>query len=366
MSRPKRPALRASWRTALAAITLVVVASAGTTVVLASLGDAEKAPLPGVTVPAEHLRPITEAATSCPTLTPARLAGQLMEESRFVADATTARTGRGLAGLTDDEWRTWQPWPGVDQVDAEASVLALAHYLCHLMGQVREVKVGGEPWPLAVAAYHSGMPAVLSAGGVPDDASDYVNRIERYAAWYALNTTFSDPSLLAAGPPGATTTTSPRAGSTPSPQASSSPSNSRSATPTPTRSATPTTPPGFALVNDEYHGCVSAVRAQDGTHLRVMKCDGSSVQRWETRSDGTIRSVGLCMDVANASTDSWTPVQVAWCSGNPAQQFRINSKKQVYSPFANKCLNVHILDKQITVLMYGCLDQGNQYFRQQR
>ncbi|GAB2943770.1 hypothetical protein GCM10027280_35540 [Micromonospora polyrhachis] len=364
MSRPKKPALRARWRTVLAAIILVVVAGAGTAVVMATLGNKEQTPLPGVAVPPGYLRPITEAAGSCPTLTPAKLAGQLMAESRFVADATTARAGRGLAGLTDDEWRTWQPWSGVDQGDAEASVFALAHYLCHLIGQVREVKLEGEVWPLAVAAYHSGMPAVISANGVPDGARDYVVRTGRYAAWYALNTGFNESALLAAGPE-TTATASPR--STPSPKASSSPSNVVSASPSSSRQATPRgSSTGGSLVNDEYHSCLTANPPRDGTRLMLAKCDGSPAQSWEPRPDGTIRASGLCMDAANAGQVDFTPVQVAVCQGNPAQQFLLIDKR-IYSMHADKCVNIHYNPGEgTTIVLFSCLSQSNQFFRLQK
>ena len=117
------------------------------------------------------------------------------------------------------------------------------------------------------------------------------------------------------------------------------------------------------LVNPEFHACLSANRALDGTHLAIAPCDGSLVQRWEPRSDGTIRSVGLCMDAADAGTADWTPVQVAGCGGNPAQLFTLNQDQHIYSPYADKCVNVHITPEQIrSVVLHSCLNQTNQIF----
>ncbi|NBE82802.1 ricin-type beta-trefoil lectin domain protein [Micromonospora rubida] len=383
MSLPWMGAQRARWRVALAAAAVIVVGGAGTAIVVSSLNDMDQGDPPAVAVPSDYRRPIAEAAESCPALTPARLAGQLMVESRFVADAVNGRAGRGLAGLTDDAWRAWQPWAGADRLDAGANVAALAHYLCHLAGQVQAAKIEGEEWRPAVAAYRSGLAAVLSARRVPDEARDYVDRVERYASWYARNTTFHDQPLLAADAD-ETTLALPTAGSTPSPQASSARRNVTSASPradtarssqassarrnvtsaSPTSSSRASKPStGGTLFNDEYHGCLSANRSQDGTHLIMTGCNASSVQHWEPRPDGTIRSSGLCMDAANAATTDFTPVQVARCQGNPAQLFRIRGK-QIYSSYADKCVNVHYTPGEgTTIVLFSCLNQSNQYFR---
>jgi hypothetical protein len=388
MSLPGRIARSARWRTALVATVVVVVAGGGTAAAVTMLGDAGQGDVPAVAVPAEHRAPLAEAARSCPALTPARLAGQVMAESRFVADAVNDRGGRGLAGLTDDAWRTWQPWASAGRLDPGANVAALAHQLCHLAGQVRGATIQGDEWPLAVAAYRLGPAAVLSVRGVPDEARDYVDRVQRYATWYAGNATLDDRSLLAADPD-ETKLVSPSADAAPSSQspparrdAAAAPSDtdtdadadspSRASSPrqkaaTTTQTSSPKVDkpsiPGSRLVNDEFHGCLSAGRAQDGTQLTITGCNDSTVQRWEPRSDGTMRSSGLCMDAANAGTADFTPVQVAYCSGNPAQQFRFRGK-QLYSSYADKCVNVHYAQgKGTSIVLFSCLSQSNQYFR---
>ncbi|GAB2939280.1 hypothetical protein GCM10027280_29470 [Micromonospora polyrhachis] len=361
---------------------LVVVA--GTTTAFAatnSSGD-ESGPLAGVVVPAEYRQPIVEAAKSCAALSPARLAAQLMEESRFVVRGAADGGGQGLAGLNDEAWKTWHPWPGADRLDPKANIAALAHYLCDMVGQARVAKAKGDSWQLALAGHRSGATMLRASSGTSADGDKYVKRVARYAAWYERQPYFDGvPSVGKSSDPTAT----PTSVATPVVTATASPSTAPSSptdpsqpavkptktTASPTRTSSPPTkpttpPPGFTLFNDERGRCLTAFRAADGTHLGVAVCDGSAVQRWETRSDGTIRSVGLCMDVANAVTANWTPVQVAVCSGNPAQQFRINSKKQIYSPYANKCVNVHSDSGRIFVVIFSCLNQGNQYFSQRR
>jgi hypothetical protein len=91
----------------------------------------------------------------------------------------------------------------------------------------------------------------------------------------------------------------------------------------------------------------------------MTDCDGSAVQHWQQMSDGTLRAVGLCMDAANAGTANYTPVQVATCSGNPAQQFAVGQNNHIYSSFADKCVNI---DRAAGVVLFSCLNQNNQNF----
>ncbi|MEV4629514.1 hypothetical protein AB0J90_24945 [Micromonospora sp. NPDC049523] len=133
----------------------------------------------------EQLTAVYRAGHACPTLTSARLAGQLMAESGLdPASARTASGGRGIAGLTDEQWRQWAPWPGAQRENTEASMLALAHLMCNLVGQVRTSGVGGDTWRLALAAFLSGLPEVREAGRVPREANDYVDQAGKYAAYY--------------------------------------------------------------------------------------------------------------------------------------------------------------------------------------
>ncbi|WP_026267989.1 ricin-type beta-trefoil lectin domain protein [Micromonospora sp. CNB394] len=141
--------------------------------------------LTGRSVSAAHLTAIRAAARSCPTLNPARLAGQLMAESGLdgrVKETTSG--GRGFAGLNDDRWKSWAPWPGADRTDTAANILALAHQMCDLSGQLRLAGVPGDRWRLSLAAFHTGLDQVREAKGVPSAAVAYVDDVSRYAAYY--------------------------------------------------------------------------------------------------------------------------------------------------------------------------------------
>jgi hypothetical protein len=501
----------------IAAAGALALVGACAVIVTMGVGSAESVPLAGVPVPAKDVPLLVDAARSCPVLTPARLAGQVMEVSRFVADAKTAGGGQGIAGFTEEAWRTWAPWTGAARTDPQASILGLAHRVCDLVGQLRVAGVVGDPWLLSLAAYHSGADAVQAANAVPDDAITYVDTVAGYAAWYAQQpelgssapavTSASDPvpvpdaylpSVLSAGKvcaaispsrvaahlmalsgfnarlladtgaqgiaqftpdlwtayagsakaspwdpsaaipalgramcdltkqlagvPGdpyhlaiaaygwgtAVVTSAggeptaepiqtfirqvalfadyygrdPRLGGTPQSagptpttqptQPSTPPPPVRTTQPAPPRTTAPPPPPpppppgpvytGLGYVGSASGKCLSAVKAADGTHSQIATCDGALTQQWSPQSDGTIRSVGLCMDAANGATTDGTPVQVAICSGNPAQQFAFQSNGQLFSSYANKCVDITAgaTNDGALVILRPCTGVGSQ------
>jgi hypothetical protein len=132
--------------------------------------------------------------------------------------------------------------------------------------------------------------------------------------------------------------------------------------PVATTGAAAPTIPGRAIVGGQSGLCLSANAGKDGSALTLATCDGSAVQHWEALSDGTIRSAGLCMDAAWASTDDLTQIQVARCSGNQAQQWRLNGSNQLLGVQSNKCADVY---QQGTtpgspVKLWPCNGQSNQ------
>jgi hypothetical protein len=497
----------ASWRVKVAILVAAVGLAGVGVVVTVSVGGAETTPLAGVPVPSDLMPSIREAAKSCPALSPARVAGQLMEASRFSTDANTERGGQGMAGLTDVAWATWAPWKGAKRSDARASILGLAHYVCDLIGQVRVAGVAGDPWRLGLAAYVAGVTAIPAGGTLPAAVQAYVDTVEGYAAWYEVQfagsraaaaslapiaggapTISADPipvpdaylpSVVVAGkvcdvvtpvriaaqlmamsgfdadrvgatgaqgiaqfPPNLWAQYGPP-NATPRDPAVAIPAlgramcdlarqmsiflsdpyllalaayqwgtdavrqvggntamlpsqsfiqrvmvyadyyrldNRLAATSSATQRALPTTgpalpthaaprppvppppSPGRALVGRGSGKCLSSTRASDGTQLQIWSCDGSMPQQWTFEADGTIRSVGLCMDAADAGTADGTRVQVAVCSGNPAQQFRLQANGDLLSIYANRCVDVFqqaVADGSLVVLWH-CVGLTNQ------
>nr|WP_272923954.1 RICIN domain-containing protein [Streptomyces sp. SID3343] len=107
--------------------------------------------------------------------------------------------------------------------------------------------------------------------------------------------------------------------------------------------------------------CLSGSAGSDGTHLMLWSCNGDVNQKWDIKSDGTIRTKGLCMDAAWGGTASGTYVQIAYCSGNPAQQFTLRGST-LYSKTADKCVDLWNNGTRdgAEVRLYQCTNGGNQ------
>jgi hypothetical protein len=102
--------------------------------------------------------------------------------------------------------------------------------------------------------------------------------------------------------------------------------------------------PGQLIIGNPSNRCIEVPDAQngvgkDGTQLQLWDCAGSADQKWDFRGDGTVRSVGMCMDVAWGSKDDGAHIQLARCSGNPAQQFVLSQQGDLVNPQANKCVD---------------------------
>jgi hypothetical protein len=77
---------------------------------------------------------------------------------------------------------------------------------------------------------------------------------------------------------------------------------------------------GVAVQNYGSNRCIDVKDAQsgvgkDGAPLQLWDCAQSSNQKWAFNSDGSVRSLGLCMDLAWASTAENTQVQLVTCNG---------------------------------------------------
>lgn len=68
------------------------------------------------------------------------------------------------------------------------------------------------------------------------------------------------------------------------------------------------------------------------------------------------------MDAAGASTADGTTVQLAHCNGGPAQQFRLNTRHDLVSVLADKCVDVR--DKRTSngarLQLWACAGTPNQ------
>ena len=179
-----------------------VIALAGTLTVVVTATAATRGD--EATLTNAQVSALTEAAASCPDLRPARLAGQVMAATGF-----TPTGNGGIGGLTADEWEIWKPWDSAQPADDRASLLALAHLTCDLIGRLRVVGLPrDELWRLAMAAFATSLHEVLSVGGTPASAAEFIAAVERYTAAYdrLLGT---EPNRVTAPGPGATPATTP-------------------------------------------------------------------------------------------------------------------------------------------------------------
>ncbi|WP_329140486.1 ricin-type beta-trefoil lectin domain protein [Streptomyces sp. NBC_00670] len=122
--------------------------------------------------------------------------------------------------------------------------------------------------------------------------------------------------------------------------------------------------PGTTLYSHASHRCIEMVghKGADGSPLEIWDCGKADWQKWDFRSDGTIRSMGLCMDVAWGSRENGAVIQLAVCSGNPAQQFRLNSSNDLVNPQADKCVDVkdQATGNGTRLQLWDCNGQDNQ------
>lgn len=188
------------------AVVLLAAVALGVGPAIADAGQ-----IPGNPVPDKDLPYVVAAALSCPTLTPPRLAGQLMALSGFDA----SDNGAAVAALSDADWAKWKPTDDAQRDDPQANILALAHQTCELVGEVRAAGLAGDQWKLAVAAQHGGIKAVTDAKGIPAAQKSFVDKVAGYASWYADQDQFSGGTVAVSASPsvaassGATTTTVP-------------------------------------------------------------------------------------------------------------------------------------------------------------
>jgi F5/8 type C domain/Transglycosylase SLT domain len=270
------------------AIAVVALALAGVCAALATDGidraGAQEANA-AVPVPPAYLPTLISAAASCPSLSPPRLAGQIMATSAFDPNAASANGGQGLAGLTAATWKKWVPSPTAQRSNPSDNIVALAHDMCDLVGQLRAAAVTGDGWWAALAAFHSGIASVVAAGGVPAAASGYVDRVIGYANWYAGRPEFVEPTRPAAPSP-----TSPSVRPSPTATAASiapTPDAAKPATtvpPAPTTTGVPAPPPDLAagrpMTSSGFTDVYPEKNANDGDPDTYWESSNNAFPQW--------------------------------------------------------------------------------------
>ena len=84
---------------------------------------------------------------------------------------------------------------------------------------------------------------------------------------------------------------------------------------------------------------VAGANTANGTPIQLARCNGNAAQQWTVGSDGTVRALGKCLDVAGGDTAAGTPVQLWDCNGTGAQQWTHSSGTQALrNPQSGRCL----------------------------
>ncbi|MFI5684855.1 ricin-type beta-trefoil lectin domain protein [Streptomyces sp. NPDC051636] len=129
---------------------------------------------------------------------------------------------------------------------------------------------------------------------------------------------------------------------------------------------------GQLIIGQPSNRCIDVTDAQggegkDGARLQLWDCAGSANQKWDFRGDGTVRSLGLCMDVAWGSKDDGAAIQLARCSGNPAQQFVLSAAGDLVNPQADKCVDAvdNGTGNGTRLQLWTCAGTANQKWRVQ-
>ncbi|WP_309049643.1 NlpC/P60 family protein [Streptomyces sp.] len=179
-------------RAAAAVVALLVLAVTGLMAMVLVDGDAEATEVTGgggagglKGVPEEFHTWILKAAEECkqPELTPALLAAQLYQESRFETRARSHVGAQGPAQFMPGTWATWgrdsdkngeaSPW------DIGDAVMAQGRMMCSLIKQAKSSGYGGDARSLALAGYNAGWGAVEKYRGIPPyaETQNYVRII---------------------------------------------------------------------------------------------------------------------------------------------------------------------------------------------
>jgi beta-glucanase (GH16 family) len=129
-----------------------------------------------------------------------------------------------------------------------------------------------------------------------------------------------------------------------------------------------TTPPpagGVRLKSNLSGRCIDIPFANpaDGTLLDMWDCSATGAHhRWTFPADGTVRSMGKCMDPAGAGTANGTPIQIVTCNGNPAQRFTFTAAGDLVNVSANRCVDVKDRNPNngAKLVLWDCSGQSNQ------
>jgi alpha-galactosidase len=124
----------------------------------------------------------------------------------------------------------------------------------------------------------------------------------------------------------------------------------------------PPEPTGDRLVSAASNRCldVPASNTTNGTGLVIWDCGSAANQRW-TQTNGTLRSLGKCLDVPPTAT-AGTRVQLWDCNGGSNQQWTRQANGTIRGERSGLCLDVdrNLTANNTAVLLWYCSGSANQ------
>jgi beta-glucanase (GH16 family) len=117
-------------------------------------------------------------------------------------------------------------------------------------------------------------------------------------------------------------------------------------TPTPSKTTTATAQPpvtGATPIVGLANKCIDVFNGDNvppnGTPVVLYDCHGRANQKW-LFVNGTVRSMGKCLDVTDANPANGTKLQVTGCGTQSAQQFVLQSNGQIRNALSGRCVDV--------------------------
>jgi len=96
----------------------------------------------------------------------------------------------------------------------------------------------------------------------------------------------------------------------------------------------------------------------NGTQVELWDCDGAGGQKWIQQADGSLRNPqsGRCLDSPSGATGNGTRLQIWDCNGSAAQKFAVNAGGPVAAP-GGQCVDVAADDTGVNgtaVQLWSC------------
>jgi hypothetical protein len=157
------------------------------------------APLP---VPDAYVQPLLAAGSVCATVTPPRLAAQLMAQSAFNPNRLSARGQEGIAQFLQQEWAYYNVDPTATPWRPQQAIMALGRAMCDLATQVSAQDPKTDSYAGALTAFEWGVTSVALAGGVPTSPDRTLSAaVNSYLPYYAKDPRLSGAVRSSSAPP---------------------------------------------------------------------------------------------------------------------------------------------------------------------